>query len=85
MTSRRTGSSNNGAIPGERGGSEESGQVCEPTAAGAFSKIFQVGKDLDEVILRALLPDDFRHPAVSKADCANLPNARHFRGLLDAR
>ena len=53
--------------------------------AGAFSKIFQVGKDLDEVILRALLPDDFRHPAVSKADCANLPNARHFRGLLDAR
>src|SRR5687768_4173784 len=43
---------------------------------GARDGFVQLAEDANQILLSALLPNDFRHPGASKAGRADLPNAR---------
>jgi hypothetical protein len=53
-------------------------KFADKSHARFFAAFFELGENLEQVVLRALLPNDFRHPGVSKADRVTLPNAHRL-------
>jgi hypothetical protein len=52
--------------------------LADKPRARSLSTFFKLGKDLEQVVLCALLPNDFRQAAVSRGARATFPNAHRF-------
>ena len=60
-------------------------EFASEAGARSLSVLFKLGKDLEQVVLCALLPNDFRHEVASTVDLVRFPNGHRFRDRHDDR
>ena len=60
-------------------------QFVNKSRACSLAANFQIGEDLKQIVLRALLPNDLRRCAISTAGRANLPIEHRLRDSCDDR
>src|SRR4030095_4983369 len=53
-------------------------ELADKSHTGSFAVFFEFGENLEQVVFCALLPNDFRHAAVSRRDRVTLPSARRL-------